>query len=116
MSAGPGLYVKINVIMYAAICLRLTSTSAVFTMSVSCRWFSSLLLLWPKIPSLLGGTLYCPCVTSLTDHVYFLRLYVDLSMEATLFGGPYQWAVFAGMETLQLLGCIAVHPLFIVSS
>ena len=59
----PGLYVKINVIMYAAICLRLTSTSAVFTMSVSCRWFSSLLLLWPKIPSLLGGTLYCPCVT-----------------------------------------------------
>lgn len=44
-----------------------------------------------------------------------LRLYVDLSMEQTLYGGPYEWVLFAAMETVQLVCCFAVYPVFIVS-
>lgn len=44
------------------------------------------------------------------------RLHVDLSMEKALFGGPYEWAVFAVVETIQLIGCLAVYPFFIVST
>ena len=42
------------------------------------------------------------------------RLNIDLSMEITLFGGPYQWGQFALMESIQLAGCLAVYPIFMV--
>ena len=43
------------------------------------------------------------------------RLHVDLSMASNLFGGPYHWSLFAVMELIQLIGCIAVYPVFTVS-
>ena len=43
------------------------------------------------------------------------RLYIDLSMEKTLYGGPYEWALFAAMEMVQLMCCFAVYPAFFVS-
>ena len=52
-------------------------------------------------------------------HRYLLlllfRLYIDLSTEKILYGGPYEWALFAAVEMVQLMCCFAVYPTFLVS-
>ena len=86
------------------------------TMSVSFRWSSSLCLLSSETPSQRAGV---PIEQHTPYEVYYylllFRLYIDLSMEKTLYGGPYEWALFAAMEMVQLMCCFAVYPAFIVS-
>lgn len=103
----------------AVTCSRRMNTSEDSTMSVSSRWSCSLFLLLSEIHSMLAGKITVSCNSPAclwAIYFYSSRLYVDLYMEYKLLGGPYHWAVFALVETTQLVCCLAVYPTFIVSA